>query len=56
MLKKNPDVEKAIAYAHKIVNTWPRWKQTILEVSSRSTMTIPRTPIPFDKGSINLLD
>lgn len=34
-----------LAKASALVATWPAWKRNILEQSSRSTVSVPRTPV-----------
>lgn len=33
------------AMAKSLVTTWPKWKQNILENSSKPTVSVPRTPV-----------
>ncbi len=31
--------------ANAIVSQWPKWKQNLLEDSSKPTVSVPRTPV-----------
>lgn len=39
------EFRQQLANATKIVETWPAWKQQILESYSSPTVSVPRTPI-----------
>jgi len=39
------DIYNRIEYATKIVNTWPKWKQNILENSNKAQFDVPRKPV-----------
>lgn len=39
------EFKKQLEIATKIVESWPLWKQNILEDSSKSTVSKPRPPI-----------
>ena len=36
---------KQMEIAKKIVESWPLWKQNLLEQSSKPTVSVPREPI-----------
>jgi hypothetical protein len=53
---KNEDIEprkaflRALKEAKELVDSWPKWKQNILENSGKSTVDVPRKPVINDDG------
>jgi len=55
------EVRKQMKIAAKLVESWPVWKQNILDQSGRPSVDVPRTPIvvceseqpKHDKSSIS---
>lgn len=42
---RQEEFRKQFEIASALVETWPVWKQNILEYSSQSTVSVPRTPV-----------
>lgn len=39
------EFRKQLEHATKIVESWPKWKQNILEHSASPTVSVPREPV-----------